>query len=169
MPTRVTRERRQYQQGVSSTRANEKLAEQGLAPPEQPIGEMPRVPVDLTGLDDSELMRLFRKVTGWQNFLVTQLAFAEVDERDAAKRLERIEGKARSEAEGNNVTEKKAASLSSPDLQRASQLHQGVYAYRKVVQSLVSASEADAFLCSRELSRRLGRNDTDSRSSRYNT
>lgn len=142
---------------------------QGLPVPAKPASEIPTLPDDITEVSDSRLMRLFRDLMGWQKYLGTQLALAEVDEKYATRRLNRAESDAVINAEGKSVTEKKAAAKSSPFLVEAVEELDDAYAYRKLVESLHDGVEKDTFLCSRELSRRLGTRDRESRDARYTT
>jgi hypothetical protein len=94
---------------------------------------------------------------------------AEVDEKYAGRRMDRAEGNARSAAEGRNVTEKKARAYQEPGYVAAGEELSEAYAYRRAVQSLHESVGADVFVCSRELSRRLGSADLDRRSARHST
>ena len=67
------------------------VANQELPIPRKPPADMTSVPDDVTELSDSALMKLFGRLSGWQKYLATQLALAEVDEKYLSRRLARIE------------------------------------------------------------------------------
>ena len=156
--------------GLSSLEARRKADLNGLPVPQQPSHDQPRLPNDLTELDDSELMTYFRKLTAWANWLASQLALAQVDERYAEERLKKIEAFANIANKGEkNVTTAKALAYEDEDYVEAKDGAQQAYAYRKLVESLYNSVDRDSQLVSRELTRRVGRNDRDNRASRWTT
>lgn len=163
-----------YRSGESSGAARRHVQQQGLGLPRRPIGETPELPSDLTELGDSALMTLFRKIMAWSKYLATQLAMAEIDEKDANAKVTRAEAHARQEVAKSaevklSATEIKAEAYEYKPYRMAAEAAQDIYAYRKLVNSLSEGLEQDAFLLSRELSRRLGTADRDSRDRRWNT
>lgn len=125
---------------------------------------MPSVPEDVTELSDSSLMKLFRLLMGWQKYLATQLALAEVDEKYSSRRLARLE----KGFDFRRIADKERAAK-DPDYEAAGDAQQEAFAYRRVVESLHDSVSQDTFMCSRELTRRLGSSDRENRNARFNT
>lgn len=155
--------------GVSSLAAAHEAEKQGLTLPARPKGAPPEVPgEELTELDDRDLMGLFAKLNRWAAFLGGQLAAAEVDESYAAKLVDKLTALGQIRARGEkNVSAQKAAVWSDPELVAAQEAKQEAYAYRKLVEALYNAVDRDAFLVSRELTRRIGREQRDRRHERH--
>jgi hypothetical protein len=161
--TRMKLPNRGYSVSDSSGEALVKVKMQNLPVPAKPIYEIPPLPDDITELGDSALMSLFRRLMGWQKYLATQLALAEVDEKHAKNRLGRVE----KGFDFRKPADKERAA-SDPLYEDCMDLQQEAYAYKRVVEALHGTVENDTFFCSRELSRRLGMADRDRREARYN-
>jgi hypothetical protein len=155
--------------GVSSLAAQRELEKQGLGnPPPRPVGEPPVLVADeLTELRDRELMRLMTLLNQWAGFLGYQLSAAQVDERCAEKEVEKLTAFAQIRNKGGSVSAMKAGANADENLVAAKQAEQEAYAYRKLVEALYNAVDKDSFVVSRELTRRIGRNDRDRRQDRY--
>jgi hypothetical protein len=154
--------------GVSSLAAQQELAKQGLGTaPERPGGEPPELPEELTELRDRELMALFSKLNRWSAHLAYQLSAAQVDERYAGLRVEKLTALAQIRNKGGSVAAMKSSAWSDEDLVAAKEAEQEAYAYRKLVEALHSAVDGKSFVVSRELTRRIGRNDRDRRQEKY--
>lgn len=152
-----------YQTGESGWSALKQALDQELPVPRKPVSEMPSIPDDITELPDSALMTLFRKLMAWQKYLGTQLALAEVDEKSSTRKLARYEKR----YDFRKAADKERAA-NDPDYDLVSESTQEAYAYRRLVEALYATVEGDTFLCSRELSRRLGTADRDHRNARFN-
>jgi hypothetical protein len=153
--------------GVSSLEAAREAEKQGLTLPRRPAGEPPEVPQDLTELDDGELMSLFGMLNRWAAFLGGQLAAAEVDESYANKLVDKLTALGQIRARGEKTaTAMKASVWDNEDFQAAQDGKQQAFAYRKLVEALYNAVDRDAFLISRELTRRIGRESRDKRHER---
>jgi hypothetical protein len=153
---------------VSSLAAAAEAEKQGLTLPRRPTGEPPQVPLDLTDLDDRELMELFGLLNRWAAFLGGQLAAAEVDESYASKLVDKLTALGQIRARGEKTaTAMKASVWEGEDFQAAQDAKQEAYAYRKLIEALYNAVDRDAFLVSRELTRRIGREQKDRRRERH--
>lgn len=150
--------------GPASERALAQAEKQELPIPRQPVSDVPALPTDVTELTDSALMKLFRRLMGWQKFLATQLALAEADEKYYARNLAR-----RKERYDKRKAADKEEAAQDTTLQELEESHSEADAYRRLVASLYAGLESDTFLCSRELTRRLGTADRDHREARWNT
>ena len=170
MPVVTRRARSTIQAGPASSRALERLSGQGLdvlagwTP--QPRQEPPPIPRDLPDLPDTELMDLFRLVNQWRKYLRVQLAAAEIDESSAAAAAAAIEAAALARSGAKTVTQAKAAARDDDSYAAAQALHAETYAYRKLVAALAENLEGDAFLLSRELTRRTAEAPADRRANR---
>lgn len=151
--------------------AADRLGKQEFVLPDKPTSDMPTLPDDLTDLPDDELMELFTKFIAWSGFAATQLALAEIDERDAEKRLKRAEQAAMSSSwsKDSRVALAKAEASLSPEVQKVSDQLDVVYNYRKLVGVMASNLEREAALVSRELTRRTSTFDGGRRRERFNT
>lgn len=162
MPTRVMRPTTNVavQTAEASSRAAAALAKQGLTLPEQPPDPLPKVPDSLSELGDGPLMELLAQLTAWAGFLGAQVAAAEIDERAAEEVQEAAEATALIRDWGGTkeerVTVAKAHRLVDPDVAEQRQKVLDQYAYRKLIGVLFTNVERDAFIVSRELTRRTG-------------
>jgi hypothetical protein len=161
----VRRTRRpMYQMEDSGWAVLRKALDQELPVPRKPRAELPPLPEDLSDLPDSALMKLFGQLTQWQKYLGTQLALAEVDEKSSARTLARVEKGYDFRKPGDKVR-----AAADPAYEAAIVAAQDTFAYRRLVDALHGSVDSDAFLCSRELTRRLGTADRDHRNARLNT
>mgnify|MGYP006267037819 CR=1 FL=1 len=155
--------------GLNTLRA---LEVQGLRLNTSMKMDTPRLPEDLTQLDDESLMELFSKLTAYNNFLATQLACAFIDERNAEKDLEQEESVSflkhyNGKATKDTMTLIKAKVAVEPVVKQLKEVHLGRYNYRKLVEVMVDNVQRDAALVSRELTRRNSLRDISSRQSRF--
>lgn len=167
----VTRTRAQtdLKLGARSSAAKQQLDAQGVPLPPKPAGRLPGLPDDVTELDDSALMSLFSKLSAWTDHLGTQLAAAEVDERSADELVDQLRAQNAVNAKTEKtVTAAKAKAYEDPKFLEAKQEAQAAYAYRKLIESVFTATERKTALISRELTRRVGRGDRENRNSRWN-
>src|SRR6266446_9930990 len=71
----------------------EKLSSKGLRPILQPSGEAPELPQGLSDLPDDTLMELYRDLVVWTGYAGWLVAEAEIDNRQAERKLKRCEDK----------------------------------------------------------------------------
>jgi hypothetical protein len=109
-------------------------------------------------------MRLFRRLMAWQKYLATQVALAEADEKYYARKLTRKE-----KMYDQRKAADKEAAANDPALQELQDAAIDYDAYRRLVSAVADGVSSDTFLCSRELTRRLGTADRTSRDNRWNT
>lgn len=153
--------------GESSLAAHEELMKHGLGTaPKRPDGEPPELPEELTELRDRELMSLFSDLNRWSAHLGYQLSAAQVDERYAGLRVEKLTALAQIRNKGGSVSAMKAGAMADEDLVAAKEEEQKAFAYRKLVEALYNAVDGKSFVVSRELTRRIGRADRDRRQDR---
>ena len=171
-----------YKTGVASLKAQQELARQQIHLPPKPE-ESPIIPEELTELSDADLMTLFSKWTQWMNYTAAQLAIAEVDERFAEKVVEKFQAislitergalygdKSTTSAEkANATTYLKAKAWEDSVYVEARDAVEEAYAYRKLIKLKYDEADKNTALVSRELTRRVGRNDREGRNSKWNT
>lgn len=143
--------------GKAAQHAVEELLDQGFViSPTQSTYPVPHS--DLTVLDSEELSRLFSKLTAWTNYVATQLAAAQIDERAAEKSLETETAKLMilrsSSTVKTPVAAMKADVAGSPEIIKLSDELDVLYAYRKMIEVMFFNLERDSSLISRELTRR---------------
>jgi phosphoserine aminotransferase len=118
-------------------------------------------------------MDLFSLLTRWADHIGGQLALQEIDERNAdtyyelvwTTKLAALAPKSRSEG---SVTMAKAEATHDQDVMAAQLTKDMAYARRKILQVMAGNLERDTQLVSRELSRRLGRKESnENRVGRY--
>lgn len=158
------------QMGLKSLEAARKLEKQGILPgdwSDQPHDERPGVPRDITTMGDRELMELYRKLEHWVAYLGLQLAAAQIDERYAEYVVEKISAyiQIANKAE-KNVSTMKALAFEDPDYIKAREDSLAAYAYRKKVNVVYDNTDRAHSDVSRELTRRIGRNDRGKRADR---
>lgn len=120
--------------------------------------QIPDMPSDITTLDDEGLMHLFGELTSYANFLSAQYACALIDEKNADQALDFAESKNYISAyEANKketVTIMKARMASDPEIIHLREALNAKYAYKKLIEVMVSNVERNTQLTSRELTRR---------------
>jgi len=132
----------------------------------------PGLPEDVSALSDDALVRMMTVLSGWADYLEAELAAAEVHERGCNDILEVIEaeGLIRNWGESGSVNVAKArAKVSSSEVVEARDQAQVAYARRKYLTTIFNRAERGAALLSRELTRRLGREQVTRRADRYST
>lgn len=151
-----------------SQKATRQMERDDLYLPPKPEGDVPVLPEDPTELSDGELMSLFARMTAWVEYAGGRLAAAEVDEKSCADTLERHKAlSAVKNATEKTVTAAKAKAYEDPDYLEAQEAKQQAFAYRRMLQAVYDSADKRATLLSRELTRRVGRADRDSRAGRY--
>jgi hypothetical protein len=133
----------------------------------KPSDEQVTLPADITAISSETLGELFTRLTAWTDYIASQLAMAQLEERAALKKLEFTENtmlvkRMGAQVKGERVTTVKAEVSVHPDIVELSNDYEEKYAYRKLVEMLLSNHERDLSLTSREITRR----SNDSRSIR---
>ncbi len=121
--------------------------------------DTPKLPIDITEVDDESLMDIFSKLTAYNNFLSTQLACAFIDERNAEQDLDQEESVMflqhyNGKATKDTMTLIKAKVATEPRIKELKEIYMARYNYRKLVEVMVNNVERDTSLVSRELTRR---------------
>jgi hypothetical protein len=152
-----------------TTESKRKLELQGIMMPTRPGYVRPSLPADITSLDDADLMSLFQKSTAWLEWIGAQLAVAEVDEKYAESTLDQAKAyNAIANKSEKTVTAAKAKLYENQDFLDAQDAYQASYAFRKLNATMYAAEERNNSYYSRELTRRVGRNDKDNRMAKWN-
>lgn len=135
-----------------------KLNELGLSirRPTMDVGDLPS---DITMLSSEQLGEKFTVLTAWADYAATQLAVAQVEERSAQKKLDYLQNKLLVQkmgvaAKGDRITLVKAQIAIDQDVLDLEMDYEEKYAYRKLVEMMLSNYERDIALVSRELTRR---------------
>lgn len=154
-----------YRMGLASARAYAALKAQGMTFNDRPGQEIPEIPDDLTDLDDHALMTLYATFVAWSEYAASQCACSIIDEKDAERRALGLERQAQLEfrAQGLNVTDARSSAKDSETVSKAFDAHFEAESYRRLVESIVTATERSAALLSRELTRRTGASAEKSR------
>jgi rRNA processing protein Krr1/Pno1 len=117
------------------------------------------MPSDITDLSSEQLAELFTKLTAWADYIASELAVAQITERSAQRSLDLTENRLLvermgSSVKGERITLVKAQISLDPTLVELSGKYEEAYAYRKLVEMLLSNHERDLALVSREITRR---------------
>lgn len=147
-------------------RKAESLERMTLRP--RPTFEVPTVPLRVAELSDVDLMKLFVALTRWTDYFATLLAQAEVEERSANYILDKAKalGLMKAMSSGGRderVTVAKAEVASDPEIVQYETVAENAYAKRKFTLVHFEAAERDAALVSRELTRRVGKKESNER------
>jgi hypothetical protein len=126
---------------------------------EKPSDDQVRLPSDITEISSDELGQLFTKLTSWTDYIASQLTMAQLEERAALKKKEFTENtmmvrRMGSSARGERVTAVKAEIAVDETVVALDNDYEEKYAYRKLVEMLLSNHERDLSLVSREITRR---------------
>jgi hypothetical protein len=125
----------------------------------KPEGEQVRLPSDITTLDSEDLGELFTKLTAWTDYIASQLTLAQIEERAALKKKDFTENtmlikRMGAQVKGERITAVKAEISIHPDIVALDNDYEEKYAYRKLVEMLLTNHERDLSLVSREITRR---------------
>ena len=134
----------------------------------KPVYEQAVLPPDITELSSEQLAEMFTVLTGWADYMSSQLVQAQLAERDALRKSEFAESKAlvrltTGSPKGTTVSLIKAQIDIDPDIQDLRDRYEEKYAYRKILEMMLNNQERDITLVSREISRRsqtMGRRDS---------
>jgi hypothetical protein len=135
-----------------------KLQELGLSI-SRPTMDVGSLPSDITALSSEQLGEKFTILTAWADYAATQLAVAQIEERSAQRKLDLLENtllvrKMGTAVKGERITLVKAQIATDQDVLDLAQDYEDKYAYRKLVEMMLSNYERDIALVSRELTRR---------------
>jgi hypothetical protein len=124
--------------------------------------DVPKFPVDITAVDDQELMVLATKYMENYNFIRTQVALAALAEMEAENIYTTAEAKAMLSKSNGKSTEKatmlKSAVITDPEIESLNMAKMHTYAYRKMLETMQDNLERYYNLTSRELTRRTSAN-----------
>jgi hypothetical protein len=125
----------------------------------KPEDNQAQLPSDITDLSSEQLAELFTKLTAWADYIASELAVAQITERAAQRSLDLTENRLLVErmgsaVKGERITLVKAQISLDPTLVELSGKYEEAYAYRKLVEMLLSNHERDLSLVSREITRR---------------
>lgn len=136
----------------------------------KPVYDQAILPPDITELSSEQLAEMFTILTGWADYMSSQLVQAQLAERDALRKAEFAESKAlvrltTGSPKGTTVSLIKAQIDVDPDIVELRDKYEEKYAYRKILEMMVNNQERDITLVSREITRRtnesrMGRRDT---------
>jgi len=145
------------------------IMKKGLALP-KPEYEQATLPPDITALSSEQLAEMFTILTGWADYIATQLVQAQLSEREAQRALDMAENfmlikRMGSTIKGSTVSLAKAQTATDPEIIQLGDTYEERYAYRKILEMMLSNQERDITLVSREITRRTnesrgGRKDT---------
>jgi hypothetical protein len=151
--------------------ALEVVEKQGIAVNTNYTTKPPVVPADITILDDSELMELFGYLTAQMNFASTQLAIAQVDEKELENELEIMESKGHiafvSQYPKATMATIKAFIATDEDVVLLRENIAQKYAYRKMVEAMTNNVERSIQLVSREVTRRASQSGLTKQTQKY--
>lgn len=147
----------------------EELANQGIVIGRSIDMTAPQLPADITTLDDEELMLLFTELTSYLDFISFQVSLAQIDERDAERKLDIAVAGATARQPKALAAVIKAAALADPEVIDLSNDHGVKYNYRKLIEVMANNLERDMNLVSRELTRRTSGGNAMTRSRKFIT
>lgn len=125
----------------------------------KPADEQVQLPPDITAIDSEELGELFTRLTAWTDYINSQLTMAQLEERAALKKKDFVENtmlvrRMGSQVKGERVTTVKAEIAINEEVVALDNDYEEKYAYRKLVEMLLTNHERDLSLVSREITRR---------------
>lgn len=125
----------------------------------KPSDEQVTLPPDITAIVSEELGALFTRLTAWTDYIASQLTMAQLEERAALKKRDYAENimlvkRMGAQVKGERVTAVKAEIAINQDIVDLDNDYEEKYAYRKLVEMLLTNHERDLSLVSREITRR---------------
>lgn len=145
----------------------EKLETFGFEKEEKPDGFMPKLPPDITGLDDRQLMSLYGEYVSWTAYAAMRLVEARTNVRAAKQSLDYSTARAALAASTEKtVSGRKAAAAADEQVQLDERRHLDAVALAEGLEMVHRNAEARASFCSRDLSRRQN-SGADSRYSKW--
>lgn len=117
------------------------------------------LPSDITAVTSEELGLLFTRLTAWTDYIASQLTLAQLEERAILRKKELLENtllirRMGAQVKGERVTTVKAEIAVHQDVVDLDNDYEEKYAYRKLVEMLLTNHERDLQLVSREITRR---------------
>ncbi len=124
----------------------------------KPVYDQAVLPPDITVLSSEQLAEMFTVLTGWADYIASQLVQAQLEERGASRQLEFAENTAlvanTPPPKGVTMTVIKAKIDISPEINDLRDVLDVKYAYRKMMEMMLNNQERDIALVSREITRR---------------
>jgi hypothetical protein len=125
----------------------------------KPSDEQVTLPSDITAIASEQLGELFTRLTAWTDYIASQVTMAQLEERAALKKKEFTENtmlvrRMGSQVKGERITAVKAEISVNQDVVDLDNDYEEKYAYRKLVEMLLTNHERDLQLVSREITRR---------------
>ena len=134
---------------------------------DRPSNAVPSLPVDLADIDDGLLMELFSKYVSWQNYIAVRVAEAEIAEAEAQTKLNVDQAtalvKSWTGTKEDRVAVARAERELHPEVQEQQARYNTARAHRKMLSVLAENMERAAMVVSRELTRRVGREQVERR------
>lgn len=142
--------------GEASRSTAQRLLAQGIPFYDQPEIDHPRLPEDITAIDDEGLMMLYTLLVAWSDFYATQVVCARIDERAAQAKVDKAEQELMADSgdKGDRVTFARARVAADPMIVALKQELEVIKAYKDWIQINAENVERDSSLVSRELTRR---------------
>jgi len=117
------------------------------------------LPSDITAIGSEDIGELFTKLTAWTDYIASQHTLAILEERAALKKKDYLENtmlikRMGASVKGERVTTVKAEIAVHQDVVDLDNDYEEKYAYRKLVEMLLTNHERDLQLVSREITRR---------------
>lgn len=117
------------------------------------------MPHDVTLLSSEQLAEKFTALTAWADYIASQLAVSQIEERNALRKMALAENRLLvsrmgSAVRGERITLVKAQVSIDDTIVELSQTYEDKYAYRKLVEMMLNNHERDLNLISREITRR---------------
>lgn len=125
----------------------------------KPSDEQVTLPADITTVSSEQIGELFTKLTAWTDYIASQYAMAQLEERAALKKRDFLENtmlvrRMGAQVKGERITAVKAEISVHQDIVDLDNDYEEKYAYRKLVEMLLNNHERDLQLVSREITRR---------------
>lgn len=125
----------------------------------RPKYEQAVLPPDITVLSSEQLAEMFTVLTGWADYIASQLVQAQLAERNAERKLDLATNtmmvqKLGAATKGDKVTLIRAQIAIDPNIVALQDSHEEKYAYRKMLEVMLNNQERDITLVSREITRR---------------
>ncbi|CAB4123954.1 hypothetical protein UFOVP45_72 [uncultured Caudovirales phage] len=133
----------------------------------KPSDEQVVLPSDITAISSEQLGELFTRLTAWTDYIASQKVMADLEERAALRKRDLLENtlmykRMGAQVKGERVTAVKAEIAINEEVVALDNDYEEKYAYRKLVEMLLTNHERDLQLVSREITRR----SNDARSTR---
>lgn len=125
----------------------------------KPSEEQIELPSDITAISSEQLGELFTKLTSWTDYIASQKVMADLEERAALRKKDFAENsmlikRMGAQVKGERITAVKAEISIHPEIIELENDYEEKYAYRKLVEMLLTNHERDLSLVSREITRR---------------